>query len=94
VTPAARPPIDTPFVAPRDEVEARIARIWEALLRVGPLGVDDDFFDLGGESLTGFALLARVHDAFGVKLTVGDLFAGATTISGMAALVRARAAAA
>ena len=90
MTPAARPPLDVAYVAPRDELETRVARIWEALLGVGPLGVDDDYFDLGGESLQGFALIARIHDAFGVKLAVRDLFSVGATIGGMAMLIRER----
>jgi acyl carrier protein len=75
--------------APHDDVEARVARLWEEVLRRSPIGAHDDFFDLGGESLQAFALIARVHAAFGVTLTVRDLFA-AGTIAGMAALVRER----
>ena len=90
MTHAPRPPLDTPFVAPRDALEERVARLWEEVLRRAPLGTDDDFFDLGGESLQAFALIARVHDAFGVPMTARDLFA-AGTIAGMAALVRERA---
>lgn len=87
MTPAPRPPLATPYVAPRDALEARLAGLWAEVLRAGPLGVDDDFFDLGGESLQAFALIARVRDAFGVTLTPRDLFE-AGTIGGMAAIVR------
>lgn len=89
MTLAARPALDRAFVAPRDDVESRLATIWEAVLRVGPLGVDDAFFDLGGESLHAFALAARVKRDFGVLLTARDFFE-ADTIAGMAALVRER----
>jgi hypothetical protein len=75
----------------RDDVEARVARLWEEVLRRPAIGAHDDFFDLGGESLQAFALCARVHAAFGVTLTVRDLFE-AGTIARMAALVRERAA--
>ena len=84
---APRPPLDTPFVAPRDDVEARVARIWEEVLRVGPLGADDDFFDLGGESLQAFAMISRLRETLGVALTVRDMFTTAT-IGGVASLVR------
>jgi hypothetical protein len=73
----------------REDVEGRVGRLWEEVLRRSPIGVHDDFFDLGGESLQAFALIARVHATFGVSLTVRDLFA-AGTIAGMAALVRER----
>jgi hypothetical protein len=89
VTLAPRPAIDTPFVAPRDALEERVARLWEEVLRRAPLGADDDFFDLGGGSLQAFALIGRVHDAFAVRLTARDLFA-AGTIAGMAGMIRER----
>jgi len=89
VTPAPRPDLDTPFVAPRDALEERVARLWVDVLRRAPVGADDDFFDLGGESLQAFALIARVQDAFGVPLTVRDLF-DAGTIARMAGLLRER----
>ncbi|HEY8245585.1 MAG TPA: phosphopantetheine-binding protein [Casimicrobiaceae bacterium] len=90
MTPAPRPALDTAFVAPRDALEECVARLWEEVLRHAPLGTADDFFDLGGESLQAFALIARVRDAFGVQLTPRDLFA-AGTIAGMAGLIRERA---
>ena len=90
MTPAPRPSIATPFVAPRDALEERVARLWEEVLGRAPLGADDDFFDLGGESLQAFALIARVHAAFGATLTVRDLF-DAGTIARMATLLRERA---
>ena len=90
MTSLARPPLDYPYVAPRDAVEARLAQLWADVLRMGPLGADDDFFDLGGESLHAFALIARVHDAFGVTLTARDLFDGGT-IARMAEIVRRKA---
>ena len=64
-----------------------MAQLWEDVLRVAPIGIDDDFFDLGGESLQAFALIARVQDAFGVSLSIRDLFA-AGTVAGMARRVR------
>ena len=88
--PAARPALDTAFVAPRDEVEARVAHVWEEVLGIAPLGVDDDYFALGGESLQAFALIGRVRDGFGVTLTPRDFF-DAGTIAAMATLIRERA---
>ena len=74
---------------PRDDVEGRVGRLWEEVLQRSPIGAHDDFFDLGGESLQAFAILARVHEAFGVTLTARDLFA-AGTIAGMAGMIRER----
>jgi acyl carrier protein len=50
-----------------------VASIWEAVLAV-PIGVDDDFFALGGQSLAAAQIAARVRDAFGVDLAVTAVF--------------------
>jgi non-ribosomal peptide synthetase component F len=70
-----RPSLDTAYVAPRNALEAQLARIWEEVLRVAPIGVDDNFFDLGGDSLQAFSVISRALMHFDVKLTPKDLFA-------------------
>lgn len=63
------------YTAPRSEAEQAVVPIWEELLGVSPVGVDDDFFgDLGGHSLLGTLLVARMRDAFGVELPLRALF--------------------
>ena len=75
-------------VAPRNPLEARLARIWEEVLppSATPIGVDDDFFDLGGESLHAFAVIGRVLREFGVQLSPRDLFA-CPSVGAMAAVI-------
>ena len=85
----ARPPLDTPYVAPRNALEARLAHIWEEVIPVTPIGIDDDFFDLGGESLHAFAIIARVLKDTRVQLLPRDLFA-CSSVAAMAAVVAAR----
>ena len=81
--------LPTAYVAPRNEIESQLARLWESVLAVVPIGVDDDFFDLGGESLHAFALISRVQRDHGVMLSPRDLFA-CSTVSAMAAAVGER----
>jgi amino acid adenylation domain-containing protein len=59
---------------PLTPVESRLAAIWRDLLRVERAGADDDFFDLGGDSILGAQLIVRVRDAFGVELPMFRLF--------------------
>ena len=73
-----RPSLDTVYVAPRNALEARLARIWEEVLRVAPIGIHDNFFDLGGDSLQAFSVISRALGHFDVKLTPKDLFAFAS----------------
>ena len=69
-----RPDLGTSFVAPRSGAEERLAQIWGRLLGIDPIGIHDDFFELGGHSLLGTRLMARIEDAFGVRLPLAKLF--------------------
>ncbi|MEU9447536.1 amino acid adenylation domain-containing protein [Streptomyces sp. NPDC048277] len=62
------------LLLPRDALEVRMARIWEQVLDVRPLGVRDDFFALGGHSLKAFELIAAVRQDLGVELPLNLLF--------------------
>jgi thioester reductase-like protein len=78
-----------PFVAPRSETEHRVARVWEELLGVRPVGMRDDFFALGGHSLNVTALCARLHHMFSVDLPLSTLFTS-PTVEGVAAYIDSR----
>jgi acyl carrier protein len=65
---------DTTFVAPRDAIEQRLCVIWEQVLEVGRVGVEDHFFDLGGHSLHATQLASRASEAFSVRVRTRDLF--------------------
>jgi amino acid adenylation domain-containing protein len=64
--------------APRTEVERQLIRILTDLLGVEEITLDDDFFLLGGHSLMGAQLLTRVREAFGVEITLMNLFDNGT----------------
>ncbi len=74
------------FVPPRNVAEWRLARIWESVLAVVGIGITDNFFDLGGNSLAGLYMLARVGEAFGRQLPVTAVLR-AQTIEEMARLL-------
>jgi thioesterase domain-containing protein/acyl carrier protein len=74
-------------VPPRDEMEERLARIWEEVLATRPVGVTDDFFDLGGHSLLAVRLMARIEAEMGRTLPLSALFQTGT-VEGLAALLR------
>ncbi len=58
-----RPDLATDLVAPRNETEATLARIWQELLGVEQVGVDDNFFDLGGDSLLALRSIMQANRA-------------------------------
>jgi amino acid adenylation domain-containing protein len=65
-------------VAPADPLELQLVEIWEDLLRISPVGVLDDFFALGGDSLLAVRMVQRIEEVTGKKLPLATLFAGAT----------------
>jgi len=65
---------DEVYVEPRTLVEEELVKILIPLLKVDRVGVNDNFFLLGGHSLLGTQLIARVSDTFGVDLTLLKLF--------------------
>ncbi|UJP06310.1 MAG: SDR family NAD(P)-dependent oxidoreductase [Nitrosomonas sp.] len=81
-----RPAVQTPFNPPANDLEANIAEIWQSLLGIDAVGVDDNLFELGGDSLLGVQLLARVRANFAVDLHPADFFRS-PTIAGLSALV-------
>jgi acyl carrier protein len=79
---------DSSFVAPRTPIEERLAAMLALLLDLDRVGVEDNFFLLGGHSLLGTQLIARVRDAFEVELSLRTLF-DAPTVSKLSAQIEA-----
>ena len=71
-----------------DDLVARLRTLWTDALGVQDIGPDDDFFDLGGNSLAAVQLAARISAAFGVELGAGTLF-DASTLTTLAKEIRA-----
>jgi NAD(P)-dependent dehydrogenase (short-subunit alcohol dehydrogenase family)/acyl carrier protein len=55
-----RPALDTTYVAPSNDLECKIAAVWSDVLGIAEIGIDDNFFDLGGDSLIGLELIAHL----------------------------------
>jgi amino acid adenylation domain-containing protein len=77
----------TSHVGPRDSIEWSIAQIWERLLNIKLVGVRENFFQIGGNSLLAVRLMADLESTFGIKLPLNTLFQG-NTIEYLASLVR------
>jgi amino acid adenylation domain-containing protein len=69
----ARPTLETPFREPQTPLERTLAGIWAAALGLDEIGVDDDFLELGGDSLRAMKVVARVLDGFAVDVSVKTL---------------------
>jgi amino acid adenylation domain-containing protein len=86
--PRSRPDVDSAYQAPRSDREKSLLELWTAALEVDGIGVHDNFFDLGGDSLRAARVTQQVCDRYGVRIEVGDLF-HEPTIATMARLVTA-----
>jgi acyl carrier protein len=75
------------IVAPRDTIEQALCLEWSDILGLEQVGIDDDFFALGGHSLMATRLRSRIAEHFGVEVRVADLFR-ATTVRRLADLLR------
>jgi len=74
-------------IAPRDALELQLTQIWEDLLDHRPIGVDEDFFQLGGDSLMAMSLLARIVQQTGMTLPAAGIVR-APTIEKLAKILR------
>jgi len=75
--------------APKDDLELILVKIWEKVLGVPNIGVDDNYFDLGGHSVLAVRLLAEVEKVVGRNIPLTSLFRG-STVASMANLLRER----
>jgi amino acid adenylation domain-containing protein/non-ribosomal peptide synthase protein (TIGR01720 family) len=65
------------YVEPKTDTQIEIVNIWSDVLRydVNKIGLNSDFFDLGGNSIKAIRILGKIHKSFGVKYTIKDFFA-------------------
>jgi aspartate racemase len=83
-----RPELEEQFVAPANDAEERVATIWREVLNLKEVGTQDNFFDLGGNSLMVGQVISRVREAFQIELPAQALFDAPTIAAlskGMAA---------
>ena len=82
----SRPNLATPLMAPTTEVEGKLAAIWENVLSLDRVGVNDNFFDLGGHSLAATRVVSQVIKQFQLELPLLSLFQS-PTVAEMAAVI-------
>ncbi|MEU0793370.1 amino acid adenylation domain-containing protein [Amycolatopsis sp. NPDC005961] len=82
---ASNDPVNT--AAPRDHVELALLRIWRTLLLHTAIGVSDDFFDVGGTSISAIKLAHAIGSEFGRELPIRDVILH-PTVEAQAALLR------
>jgi amino acid adenylation domain-containing protein len=82
----SHPTVQSAFVAPRNPVEVRLKEIWEQVLGIRSVGVTDDFFNLGGDSLAASELFTEIAAIYGTEFPASTLLQ-ASTIEQVATLI-------
>ncbi|SHJ71295.1 hybrid non-ribosomal peptide synthetase/type I polyketide synthase, partial [Aquimarina spongiae] len=83
----SRPELVNPMELPKDEDEEKLSEIWKDLFGYNEIGVNDDFFDLGGDSLKAMHLINGIRTKFKKEISLSDFF-NSPTIAAIAKLVK------
>lgn len=70
----SRPELSNEYAEPKTEMEEKITEIWNMFFRYEKIGINDDFFELGGNSLKAMRLFSLLHKEFGVRIGVKEIF--------------------
>ncbi|MES2354842.1 MAG: beta-ketoacyl synthase N-terminal-like domain-containing protein [Pseudomonadota bacterium] len=70
----ARPALKTEYAAPTNEIEQQLADIWQAVLGIEQVGIHDDYFELGGDSLLALLIISRMRNSFQIELAPHQFF--------------------
>ena len=73
--------LNSTYVSPSNETEKAIANIWQQILGIEKVGIYDNFFDLGGDSLQGAQVIARLNQEFSTKIAAYNLYVAPTVNS-------------
>ncbi len=63
------------YAAPRNTTEIRVIDIWNVILGLENIGINDNFFEIGGHSLKAVQVVAQIHKVFSIKIDLKDIFA-------------------
>ncbi|NIM15676.1 MAG: acyltransferase domain-containing protein [Candidatus Aminicenantes bacterium] len=69
-----RPDLTSEYVAPQNETQQSLARIWQTLFGIEKIGIQDDFFELGGDSLKVVITISKIHKELDVEIPVSEFF--------------------
>jgi tyrocidine synthetase-3 len=77
------------FVEPRDRIEKKQVELWQEILEVDRIGIDDNFFQLGGHSLKAIMLASKIHKVMDVKVPLTEIFK-TPTIRGLSPFIKGK----
>lgn len=70
--------IITNYIPPSNEVEKQLANIWQEILGIEPVGIKDDFFEIGGHSLKALRLIGAIHKKLSYNISIKDIYENRT----------------
>ncbi|MEO0936473.1 MAG: phosphopantetheine-binding protein, partial [Cyanobacteria bacterium J06641_2] len=82
-----RPELSTPYEAPRNEIEQKIAEAMQDLLGIEKVGIHDNFFELGGHSLLAIQAVTRIRKEWNVELPMRQFLFESPTVAGIAKII-------
>ncbi|MCP4350754.1 MAG: amino acid adenylation domain-containing protein [Desulfobacterales bacterium] len=85
----SRSGISTDYVQPRNPLEEKLAEIWESVLEREKIGINDNFFDLGGHSIKATKLASRIHKQLKAEIRLREIFES-PTVAGLAEIVEGK----
>jgi amino acid adenylation domain-containing protein len=77
-TTSHRPGLMSEYHSPENPVQEKLAHIWQELFGFDKIGIQDDYFELGGDSLKAIAIIARIHKELNVIVSLAEFFQRAT----------------
>ncbi|WP_199911711.1 phosphopantetheine-binding protein [Dongshaea marina] len=81
-----RPNLSVEYTAPENEIEKEVVKVWQSILGISGIGVNDNFVELGGNSLLAVQIVSKVSSLFEVDIRV-DLFYQDQTVKGLSTLI-------
>ena len=78
----------TPYLAPRTPFEQTVTDIVSEVLNLEKVGVNDNFFDMGGNSLLATQLIARFCETFNIEVGLSEMFDATPTVAGMVEMIQ------
>ncbi|HLP47747.1 MAG TPA: condensation domain-containing protein [Candidatus Kapabacteria bacterium] len=78
--------LNTEYSLPADKIEKKLVKSWQKFFGINGISIDDDFFELGGDSLKSSIIISRIHKEFNVKIPIAEFFKR-PTIRGLALFI-------
>ncbi|MDM8550514.1 amino acid adenylation domain-containing protein, partial [Desulfobacterales bacterium HSG2] len=83
------PDFQKEYVGPRDETEQTVAELWKKLLGIGQVGIHDNFFEMGGDSLTAVRMINQIQKELSAKVDLTDIYES-PTVEELAGMIRSK----